>query len=104
MTSTNAVFSNRDNANPMETSSNSTVSSVGAKGSKITKGKTTDAVKNGSDDPPWVLALKNKMLFNEVYFVSAISRSVRYDLLCNVLLSHGATTSCYFCCTALHVI
>lgn len=66
VTSTSAAISNPDNANPMETSPNSTVSSGGAKGAKITKGKTRDAVKSGNDDPFWVLALKNKMLFNEV--------------------------------------
>jgi hypothetical protein len=67
VTSTNALISNRDNANPMETLPNSTVSSGGAKGAKNTKGKNSDAMKSGNDDPSWVLALKNKMLLNEVW-------------------------------------
>jgi hypothetical protein len=82
MTSTNALISNRDNANSMEKLPNSTVSSSGAKGAKITKGKNSDAMKSGNDDPSWVLALKNKMLFNEVWC------AVR--LLCNL-------TQCSMC-------
>jgi hypothetical protein len=82
VTSSNALISNRDNANPMETLPNSTVSSGGAKGAKITKGKNSDAMKSGNDDPSWVLALKNKMLLNEVW--CAISLLCNHCSMCHI--------------------
>jgi hypothetical protein len=96
MTSTSAVISNRDNANPMETLPNSTVSSVGVKGTKIMKGKTSDA-KSGNDDPSWVLALKNKMLFNEVGCVVLLFCNVRYVILSDVLLRRALLCHVMFC-------
>jgi hypothetical protein len=98
--STNALISNRDNANPMETLPNSTVSSGGAKGAKITKGKNSDSMKSGNDDPSWVLALKNKMLFNEVWCAMRLLctlRSVRCVILRDVLLCHALLCHVIFC-------